>query len=40
MASLALKPVQAKKLSQSLKGPAVTAPPAKVFHTGTSQLCP
>ena len=40
MASLTLKPIQAKKLSQSLNGPAVTAPPAKVFHTGTSLVCP
>jgi hypothetical protein len=40
MASLTLKPIQAKKLSQSLNGPAVTAPPAKVFHTGTSQIRP
>ena len=40
MASLTLKPIQAKKLSQSLKGPAVTAPPAKVLHTGTSLVCP
>jgi hypothetical protein len=50
MASLTLKPVQAGKLSQALKGPAptaavlkgpaVTAPPAKVFHTDTSQICP
>ena len=40
MAALALKPVQAKKLSQSLKGPAATAPPEKVFHTGTSQTYP
>ena len=35
MASLTIKPVQAKKLSQSLKGPA--AAPEKVFYTGTSQ---
>jgi hypothetical protein len=40
MASLTLKPVQANNLSQALKGPAVTAPPAKVFHTGTSLVCP
>ena len=50
MASLALKPVQAKRLSQSLKGPAPTAavlkgpaaaaPPAKVLYTGTSQIFP
>ena len=39
MASLTLKPIQAKKLSQSLKGPAAAGPPPeKVFHTETSQI--
>jgi len=33
MASLTLKTVQANELSQALKGPADTAPPAKVCFT-------
>ena len=37
MASLTLKPIQANKLCQSLKGPAAAGPPKTVFYTGTSQ---
>jgi len=34
MASLTLKPIQANKLSQSLKGPAAAAPPEKAVVSG------